>query len=256
MEIWDAETVDELHRALVLCQFSGRGRDASAPYEVFEKHHVRAPGRSLETAVLLLTDRRWRDAVAALIAQIDEGGLLASADLDVLATTFLAAGRSVYWEIPQRWFDDDETIQTGMLALPLRSIRGDPTQPAVVERQVRPPLRRWATARLLRRDPTSWSQLVQRGKELDAAAAAAVMCGLLDASDVLAPEVRDVITRLALPWPHRQVRLLALARLVELGDPEAAYQLASHDSAASIRSWATKHREAAHSPSPEQSSLF
>jgi len=256
MDIWDAETIDELHRALVLRQSSGRGRSASVPYELFAKHHGRAPERAAKTAVLLLTDRRWRHAVAPLIAKIDESGLVPPADLDLLAETFVAAGRSVYWEIPQRWFDDDETIQSGGLVMPLRSVREDRTRPAVVDRQVRPPLRRWAAARLLRSDPTSWNQLFQRAEELDGPAAAAVVSGLLDAAEVFDRPAREAIMQLTLAWPHRQVRLLALAALVEQGDPESAYDIASTDGDASIRSWATKQREAALSPQADQWSLF
>ncbi len=63
----------------------------------------------MTTALLIVTDQRWRNATGRLIRQIDESGLISPDDLDILAQTFLAADRHVYWEIPGEWFDGPAT---------------------------------------------------------------------------------------------------------------------------------------------------
>ncbi len=79
----------------------------------------------------------------------------------------------------------------------------------VVAREVRPPLRRWAAGRLVRREPASWSALVHRAGEVDARAGAAIMLGLLDGIEALAPAARELIIGMTAAWPQSDVRKTA-----------------------------------------------
>ena len=81
----------------------------------------------------------------------------------------------------------------------------------VVEREVRPPLRRWAAERTVRADAGSWSKVLGRARQLDARASAAVMGGLLDAIDMLTPDAQMWLRDLGKQWPSRHVRTAAMA---------------------------------------------
>lgn len=76
----------------------------------------------------------------------------------------------------------------------------------MIAREIRPPLRRWAAARLVRRDPAIWSSVLQRTGGLDARSGAAVMLGLLDAIDSLPGPAQSMLRRRAADWPKRDVR--------------------------------------------------
>ena len=77
---------------------------------------------------------------------------------------------------------------------------------AVVQREIRPPLRRWAAERVARADPNRWSAVLQRGRDLDARSAAAVARGLLDAIDALPPATQRGLLAICGEWPQRDVR--------------------------------------------------
>jgi hypothetical protein len=78
--------------------------DAFEPYFLLSKHHEAEPEQTLATAVLLLTDARWRKGASHLVRRIADGGLLDEEQLDLLARTFLAAEDAVYWTVPADWF--------------------------------------------------------------------------------------------------------------------------------------------------------
>src|SRR5437016_4081698 len=62
-----AENADALHQLLVLRQPFRRESDATVPMYLLEKHHETEPSTSVVTAMLLLTDRRWRHGRGRLV---------------------------------------------------------------------------------------------------------------------------------------------------------------------------------------------
>lgn len=206
-----ADDAGELRRRLLLFEKGGgnKAADAFEPWCLLHKAHADEPEGAVATALLLLTDRRWRNATGRLVRRIEESGLVPGEHLDLLAQTFLAAGPQLYWEAPGDWFTGpaivlhtDDTDDADAVDEP-----GDPEDgPVVFPREVRPPLRRWAAGRTVRSDPASWGALVQRARQVDPRAGAAIIHGLIDGVDVLTPEARDVVIVLAQSWPQRQVR--------------------------------------------------
>jgi hypothetical protein len=223
-----ASDVHELHRRLVLYPTAPtNASDAFEPWCLFHHFHRDDPEGAVTTAVLIVTDRRWRNATGRLIRQIDESALISPDDLDILAQTFLAAGPHVYWEVPGEWFggpaipidleshpdggdDDDEEPDD-------RTAEG----PVVVARDIRPPLRRWASERLVRADPGRWGRLLTRAREVDPRGGAAIVRGVLDGIDGLMPAARASVIKLATTWPQRDVREAA-AELITGRAPDKA----------------------------------
>jgi hypothetical protein len=82
-------------------------------------------------------------------------------------------------------------------------------RPVMIMREIRPPLRRWAAAHLVWRDPAVWTSVLQRCGDLDARSAAAVMRGLLDAIDSLSEPAQSLLCSRAANWPQRDVRAAA-----------------------------------------------
>lgn len=213
----NAGSVEEFHRRLVLFPSADRNRsDAFEPVCWFRHYHETKGHGAATTALLLVTDRRWRNATGRIMEGISNSGLIGDDDLDLLAQAFLAAGPYLYWKAPEDWFDDGIEIvlehETNS-----RSVPADPAPatsdggPTVVRRELRPPLRRWAAARLVRRDPTTWGSVLQRAGELEARNGAAVLRGLLDAVDSLPERAQSVLVRRAAVWPQRDVRAAAEA---------------------------------------------
>ena len=163
--------------------------------------------------MLLVTDRRWRTATGRLIGRIAESGLVPAEHLDLLAQTFLAAGRCVYWEVPAEWFDGPEIVIEGADTEPDEPDEVSATEasdgPVVAAREIRPPLRRWAAERLVRADPAMWGAMVARARELDSKNGPAVLRGVLDAIDTLPEPARKLILTLCADWPQHGVRRAA-----------------------------------------------
>ncbi len=113
-----------------------------------------------------------------------------------------------------------------------------PDGPAVVRREVAPPLRRWAAAHVAAQDPAAWSSVLARARALDARGGAAVAAGILDAVASLMPKVQDLLIREATRWPNQAVRQLGLALVAEPQGSDAAYALARDDPNARVRAWA------------------
>ncbi len=206
-----AQDADELRRRLILFPAApGNSADAFEPWCLLHAVHKDAPDGAAATALLLLTDRRWRNATGRLIRRIEKSDLIPADHLDMLAQTFLAAGAQVYWEVPADWFDGPAIVidfdQDGPGEEPTSADDWADDNaddgPVVVAREIRPPLRRWAAGRAVREDPTCCSSLVKRARELDARSGAAVMSGILDSIDVLAPRAHDFVLRVAESWPR------------------------------------------------------
>lgn len=254
VDLWTAPNADALHRVLVLRPAGRRWGDAFEPFALLQQHHASEPESSLTTATLLLTDRRWRDGVSRLVRHIADSSILDAEQLDLLARTFIAADDAVYWQVPDEWFAGGLEIMISR-----RSDGGD-AGPAVARRDVFPPLRRWAAADLVGREPAAWSALWRRAGELDARSAAAVVAGLLDRVDVLTPAAQAWLVTRATSWPDHTVRRLALEYVAAHDGPAAAARLGRSDPNARIRAWAATLIESAEPAPrrepPQQSTLF
>jgi hypothetical protein len=244
LELWSAPNADALHRALVLRPPVRGSADAFEPFALLQQHHQSEPDSSLTTALLLLTDRRWRNGVARLVRRIADSSILDGEQLDLLARTFIAAADAVYWRVPDHWFAGGEQIVIDLdRDEPDETDDGGPVEvdegPVIARRDVFPPLRRWAAAHLLAREPAGWSRLWRRAGELDARSAAAVAAGLLDRVDVLTPDAQALVVKQATSWPDHTVRRLALEYVAAHDDPKVAARLGRNDPNARIRAWAT-----------------
>lgn len=208
----DAATIDEFHRRIVLLPPAARNQaDAFEPVCLFRHHHQNDRRGAASSALLLVTDSRWRNATGRIMNTIAETACIDEEDLDLLAQTFLAADRCVYWQAPEEWLEDgleivvEDSTDSGTLYPEATSTTTD-RRPVVIAREIRPPLRRWSAARLVRRDPAVWGSVLQRTGGLDARGAAAVMLGLLDVIDSLPGPAQTFLRRRAADWPHRKVR--------------------------------------------------
>lgn len=195
---------------------------------VFRKLHEHQRANALRTAQLLCTDLRWRRVTASLIADIEQTGILDDSALDELADGFLWQDE-LGWPVPEQWLRDG-TVRA----------RGKKPKPGgldvVIERQIPPPLRRWAAGRVVAREPDQAPGILGRIEPLDARAGDAVMAGILDATGVLVPEARGALIELGCSWPSGSVRLRALKLLAEI-DQSAAVQRAVDDPSATVRRW-------------------
>lgn len=128
--------------------------------QLLRVHHTDTPG-ALDTARLLLTDRRWDRLSGLLVRALVGTGLLGQEGLDVLAVKLVCSETLVYgvdqlftdgWftvELPSRdGVEHDADADTDDLVG-----SGEPVtdEPLVTLRRIPPPLRRWAAARITRR---------------------------------------------------------------------------------------------------------
>lgn len=239
LSLWSAASADDLHRVLILHPHVRESADAFEPMALLNKHHATEPETSVETAVLLLTDRRWRCGLRHLVDRIAGSGLLTGEQLDLLAMTFLAVDRCVYWQVPDEWFSEESVI------IVVNDDGGGDTNdaeeelsPAVAAREVGPSLRRWAAARLLAGEPTSWPRLLARAEDLDSRHAAAVVAGMFDSIESMPSAAQALLVTKGATWPHQSVRRAALEFVAALDGADAAARLAHVDPNAKIRSWA------------------
>ncbi len=242
-ELWAARTAGDLHRVLVLYPPIRRSADAHEPFALLAKHHEIEPASSAATAMLLLTDPRWRDGVGNLVRRIAASALLDGEHLDHLAEDFLAADDVVFWEIPADWFSDEGiVIDLGDPGFPDdepddEELNDDDEGPPLARRVIAPPLRRWASEWMARHNPSAWSSLLARARDLDARSAAAIVTGLLDAIECLDPQVQQRLITHATGWPDQAVRRSGFALVAERDGPEAAYALGKDDPNARVRAW-------------------
>lgn len=144
MDLWSANDADALHRVLVLHQPVRGSADAFEPFCLLQKHHETEPDHSLTTALLLLTDRRWRNGSARLVRRMADSAILDIEQLALLAHTFLAADDALYWRVPEEWFAGGELVidlDTGKV-LDEHADESAPAGPTVARREVSPPPRR------------------------------------------------------------------------------------------------------------------
>jgi hypothetical protein len=201
-------------------------------------HHTTAPG-ALDTARLLLTDRRWDRLTARLVRNLDGSGLLRDDELDALALELLTGEVLVYRVDDRPWAEavmlpesDDESDSTDAG----REHAADAVAEALVaHRRIPPPLRRWSAARAVRRSLTPLDALLDLVEALPARDAAEAVRGVVDELDALPPAAADALLETALTWPARAVRLAALERLTERGEAERAARLAAGDRDERIR---------------------
>lgn len=206
-----AEDVGELHRRL-LCFGDGGGNraDAFEPSCLLHRFHADEPDSAAVTALLLLTDLRWRNATSRLVRRIEESGLVPHDQLDLLAPTFVAAGPQVYWEAPGDWFDGpaivlDPDSHDVVDVVAAEDLEEPDDGPVVFAREIPPPLWRWAAARAVRSDPACWGALVKWARAVEPRAGAAIMFGLVDGIDLVAPAARGFLLDIAERWPHRRL---------------------------------------------------
>lgn len=205
----------------------------------FQRLHRDRPAHALRTAQLILTDLRWRRVTAPLIVDIEQSGILDERALDQLADGFLWEDQ-LGWPVPQQWLRDG-TVRVGRGAA-----QAGPAA-VVIDRMIPPPLRRWAAARVVGREPRRAADVLVRIDGLDAGAGDATMAGLLDAAVSLPPEARMELTELGCAWPNGTVRLRALKLLAET-DREAALRGAAADASATVRAWGQKLASQLHLP--------
>jgi len=239
VSLWTAAGADALHRVLVLQPGGRNSADAFEPMGLFTKHHASEPGTSEATAMLLLTDQRWRGGVGQLVRLIADSGLLTDEQLDGLAIEFLAADRYVYWPVPDAWFTAES------VALVVSDDAGEDADeaavseaPALAARGVAPPLRRWAAARVLAREPGAWPRLLATAKDLDARHGAAVVAGMFDSIEFMPAAAQARLVTKGTTWPHQHVRRAALEVVAARDGADVAFQLAHTDPNAKIRAWA------------------
>jgi hypothetical protein len=241
VDLWTADTADDLHRVLALYHPIRSSSDWFEPYQLLARHHKSEPHTSTVTATLLLTDARWRKGVGRLVRRMADSGMIDVADLDMLAITFVTADDHVYWEIPESWFGDESLvihIEHDAIDAEERVDEAQGDETVVAARRVHAPLRRWAAARLVARDSTAWEELFVSALDRRGADGTAILSGLLDESDRLPGPAKRIVIDAGIDWPRAGVRKQALERLAELGDRHTAHTVALADASARIRRWA------------------
>lgn len=243
-----APTADALHRVLVLTRPVRQSAETMEPLWLLRRIAETEPEEVLTTALLLLTDRRWRKGLSQLVRRIEDSGCVDADDLDELAGSFLAAEKVLYCVVPDDWFGGEEIIVTDFEDVPgddgeVNGEAVDAEEPvdeggACVAREVQPPLRRWAAARLVARDLAEVETLIERTGAMDARAAAAIMAGVLDVIGRVDGTMRDWLIDQAVTWPDHGVRRTGIELLAARDGPEAAHRLAVRDPNARIRDWA------------------
>jgi hypothetical protein len=243
-----APNADALHRVLVLSRPVRRSTDTMEPLWLLRRIAETQPEEAFTTAFLLLTDRRWRKGLSQLVRRIEDSGSVDADDLDELAGLFVAADRALFWPVPEEWFGDEEIVIAQVDGGPAHEADADDgavdadepddDDTARVVREVHPPLRRWAAARLVARKPAEVDALIKRTRSVNARAAAAIMAGLLDAIDSVDAATRDRLIDDAVGWPDHGVRRAGIELVAARDAAEAAHRLAARDPNARIRDWA------------------
>ena len=210
---------------------------------------------------MLCTDRRWDRDSGRLVRALVETGILGDADIGELIECFVWSDRYRV-TYPAGWVSA-EWLEIDLGDAPdthgSRLVRIDPDSPVSMDRPIAPPLRRWAAATDLRRDPRRLTSLTGRALELESRHGAAIMAGVLDGIDVLDDRTARRAIKRGLGWPRGSVRIQALDLLAAF-DAELARSLAAVDTDAKVRRWISRrarrdagasyptHREAGSNP--------
>lgn len=251
--LMDATTASELHRALVLGPPAAYEREVSKPLSYFRSVHDHDPALAAETAMLLATDPRWRVAAGPLLEAIDATGIVAPEELDLLARAFVSAEATVYWTCPDDWFST-VGIVIAESDDPADSLDGQPDESdepstTVAARVVPPGIRRWAAARAIRVEPSTWADVYARASELGGEAGGALLRGMLDAVDALPSEARPLVRKAALKSGRSDVRKAALQQVAE-SDWSRARTLGMRDANEQVRRWASDLADPATAATP------
>jgi hypothetical protein len=252
LELMNAKTASELHRVILLGSSAAHEREPSMPLSYFRNVHDQDGQGAVQTAMLLVTDLRWRVAAGPLIEAIDATGIVSPGELDLLALAFIHADASVFWECPADWFSTfaieigEEGIDSEFLED--ETEMGDDPRPTLAERVVSPVLRRWAAARAIRHSLLEWPGVFARSKELQGDGGGALMRGLLDSIDLLPTSARSVIRNEALRSGQSGVRQEAI-RQIAATDWLRARTLGMRDANERVRRWASDISEPVLKPS-------
>jgi hypothetical protein len=176
--------------------------------DLFQRFHEDRDDKVVITALLLCTDHRWRKASHRLIGRLAESTSLSDGDLDELAAIFLEPDMAI--EI-----DDGRTLQ----------------------RQIWPPLRRWAAARQVSNDPSVWTALLEFAHTLPGSDGDAIATGVMDEADSVLIDHRAQVLDRGLGWGSGIVRLAALPCYAQFAGDEAAAARAAADPSATVRRW-------------------
>jgi hypothetical protein len=245
-EFFDADSgLDELRSAgdgdelwgLLLRSVGGWGHSTRAAEAVELLREVQGSGDLPVSliAVLLCTCDRWYRCTAKLIASLEGSGLLTEGELDELAEAFLGPEIEIVHPIGLThpdWSTEFVEEASG------KTYTFGPDTSCNARRRPEPPLRRWAAARVLRRDPAQYSELRELARALDDPRhREAVTYGLLDAAEVLEPDTRRELVHHGLRSSQAAVRRRALDRLAELDGHEAAMRRSRRDRNARVQAW-------------------
>lgn len=261
--LMDATTPEDLHHVLVLGPIGAYEREVSMPLSYFRNAHAQDSERAVETAMLLVTDPRWRVAAGPLIEAIDATGIVPPNELDLLAESFVRADAEVYWECPSEWFstigisisrsasltgsfDSDSDGSPG--STPDRD--PDESRPTIAARVVNPGIRRWGSARVVRLEPTVWADVFARATELGGEAGGALMRGILDSIDVLPLKARTLVLEKTLKASRSEVRHAALVQIAGT-DWIKAKRLGMCDANERVRRWASGLSDPTDVPTPK-----
>lgn len=259
-----AASVDELRGALL--HGGPRRTTCDEAVLLLRAHHAAAPG-ALDTARLLLTDRRWDRSTSALVRELVATGLLSDPDLDALARELLA-DEFLHYRLENQLLEHTMVIVLEDPAETQDDVQDGPEDPADVDtedlgemegggateaawtasRRIRPPLRRWAAARAAARSLIPLDELLARAEDLPARDAGEALRGVVDELASLPSDVAAPLLERALTWPALSVRRSALQHLLAHGEAKRARELAAADKDAQVRE--------AFAERDEQTSLF
>ena len=263
LALMDATTPEDLHYVLVLGPIGAYEREVSMPLSYFRNAHAQEPARAVETAMLLVTDPRWRVTAGPLIEAIEATGTVPPDGLDLLAESFVRADAELYWECPSEWFStigipiSRRASLTGSFPCssdgsPASSPApdADESRPPVAARVVNPSIRRWGSARVVRLEPTAWADVFARASELGGEAGGALMRGILDSIDVLPLKARTFVRQEALKASRSEVRHAALVQIAKT-DWSRAKRLGMCDANERVRRWASGLSDPTDVPTPK-----
>lgn len=230
-----AASVDELRRLLLAV--GPRRTTCVDAVLLLRAHHSGAPG-ALDTARLMLTDRRWDRLTGRLVRDLVATGLLGEDDLDALAVELLS-GPVLEHRLDARQFSAEVVV---LLPAPDGQDDADDEESVsdlpdhvVLRRRIRPPLRRWAAARAAARLLAPPDQLLAWAQALPARDAAELVRGIVDELEGLPPHQREPLLQGALAWPSGAVRRSALQHLLDRGEADRVRELAAADDDAGVR---------------------
>jgi hypothetical protein len=246
LDLHSASTVDELWSTLLAWHGIRSSTQWEEPFILFRRFHAENPEGAVVTAALLCTDQRWRKASHHLVVRLVESGVLTDADQHQLAEWFVEASLGIH--LAAEVIDVPEVVRD---TEPHRRDAEEPRRPddgaeiVVVSRDIWPPLRRWAAARLVREDPSRWRALLDSTTDLSSSDAAALAAGVMDAAQNIPNDERVLAVAAGLDSGSGIVRLAALPALAALEGADTALTRAAADPSAKVRAW-TPTAPAAH----------